>query len=76
MVGSDETFSVAGNRGKITVINFWYTTCTPCVQELPHFNDVYEEYKDYVDIIAIHEATGYKNNPENVMNFINKNDYN
>ena len=73
LIGSDESFNISNNNGKVTVINFWYTTCTPCVQELPHFNDVYEEYKDYVDIIAIHEATGYKNNPENVMNFINTN---
>lgn len=71
LVASDETFSVAGNRGKITVINFWYTTCTPCVQELPHFNKIYEEYKEYIEVIAIHEARGYKNNPSAVEQFVN-----
>ena len=73
LVGRNDIFSISKNRGKVTVINFWYTTCTPCVQELPHFNEVYLEYKDYVDIIAIHEATGFKNNPDNVKNFINTN---
>ncbi|MBQ4570075.1 MAG: 4Fe-4S binding protein [Bacilli bacterium] len=70
LIGSDDTFSVASNKGKITIINFWYTDCTPCVQELPHFNKLYEEYSEYVNIIAVHEATGYQNDPEDVENFI------
>ena len=70
LIGSDDTFSVASNKGKITIINFWYTDCTPCVQELPHFNKLCEEYSEYVNIIAVHEATGYQNDPEDVENFI------
>ena len=70
LIGSTDTFSVASNRGKITIINFWYTGCTPCVQELPHFNKLYEEYSEYVNVIAIHEADMYKNNPDGVKEFI------
>lgn len=70
LIGSSDSFSVAKNRGKVTIINFWYTTCTPCVQELPHFNSLYEEYSDYVSVIAIHEAGGYKKDPEGVKNFV------
>lgn len=70
LIGSNDTFSVASNKGKISIINFWYTTCTPCVQELPHFNKLYEEYSEYVSVIAIHEATGYQNNPNGVKAFI------
>lgn len=70
IVGTNDTFSVAENRGKVTVINFWYTTCTPCVQELPHFDKIYKEYSEYISVIAIHEASGYQNNPNNVENFI------
>ena len=70
IVGSNDTFSVAQNRGKVTILNFWYTTCTPCVQELPHFNSLYEEYSEYITVIAIHESSGYKNNPSNVENFV------
>ena len=29
--------------------------------------------EDYIDVIAIYEATGFKNNPDNVKNFINTN---
>ena len=40
--------------GKITVINFWAYWCSPCVGELPHFDQVAEEYADEVAIVAIH----------------------
>ena len=40
--------------GKITVINFWGTWCTPCVAELPYFEQIAENYSDSVSVIAIH----------------------
>ena len=40
--------------GKITVINFWGTWCTPCVNELPYFDQIATEYADSVDVVAIH----------------------
>ena len=70
IVGSDEKFSVIGNKGKIVIINFWYTSCTPCVQELPHFDELYKKYSDDVVVIAIHEATIYNSNPDDVKKFI------
>lgn len=70
IIGTDETFSVANNLGKVVVINFWYTSCTPCVQELPHFNKIYEKYSDDIVVIAIHEAEIYDTSPESVQNYI------
>lgn len=40
--------------GKITVINFWGTWCTPCVNELPYFDQIASNYPDTVQVIAIH----------------------
>jgi len=40
--------------GKITIINFWGTWCTPCVNELPYFDQIASEYADSVTVIAIH----------------------
>ncbi len=57
----DTVFNVSNNKGKITVINFWGYWCTPCKQELPHFNQIQEEYKDDVTIIAIHQGSAYLN---------------
>ena len=36
------------------MLNFWYTTCGPCVEELPHFNRLANENPASVSVIAIH----------------------
>ena len=40
--------------GRVTVINFWYTTCGPCVAELPYFDYVAQKYADQVTVVAVH----------------------
>ena len=50
---TDEIIKPA-STGKITIINFWGTWCTPCVNELPYFDRIATEYKDSVNVIAIH----------------------
>jgi thiol-disulfide isomerase/thioredoxin len=40
--------------GKITIVNFWGTWCTPCVNELPYFDEIATNYADSVTVIAIH----------------------
>ena len=49
--------------GKITVINFWGTWCTPCVAELPYFDQIASEYPDAVTVIAIHSAASRETAP-------------
>ncbi|HHH53362.1 MAG TPA: TlpA family protein disulfide reductase [Bacteroidetes bacterium] len=43
------------NDGKITVVSFWATWCTPCQRELDIYNEVYEEWVEKYDleIVAI-----------------------
>ena len=48
-------FTLGEKRGRIAVINFWATWCTPCVAELPHFEKLHAEYPD-VEIVAIHSS--------------------
>ena len=31
-------------RGKIVVLNFWFTSCAPCIQEMPALNELAREY--------------------------------
>ena len=35
-------------KGKVLVINFWFTACKPCIQEMPHLNKLVAENKDSV----------------------------
>jgi thiol-disulfide isomerase/thioredoxin len=32
-------------KGKIIVLNFWATWCSPCREEMPELSQLYEEYK-------------------------------
>lgn len=54
--------------GKITIINFWGTWCTPCVKELPYFGQIATEYKDNVSVIAIHTDMVSDTAPEYIKN--------
>ena len=39
-------------KGKIVVYNFWFTSCRPCIEELPQLNELVEKYGDQVTFIA------------------------
>ncbi len=58
-----ETINPA-KTGKITVVNFWGTWCTPCVNELPYFDQIATDYADTVQVVAIHTDMIYETAPE------------
>jgi peroxiredoxin len=33
-------------KGKVVVLNFWFTACVPCIAEMPELNSIKEKYKD------------------------------
>lgn len=64
---SDKTINPA-KTGKITIVNFWGTWCTPCVNELPYFEQIASEYKDEVIVVAVHSSASKETSPEYVKN--------
>lgn len=57
-VVSGETITLSQMVGeKVIVLNFWATYCQPCREEIPHFNEFYEEYKDSVEVVIINGET-------------------
>ena len=40
-------------EGKIVVFNFWFTTCGPCITEMPELNKIAEKYKDNKSVMFI-----------------------
>ncbi len=61
-------FNLYSVEDKVVVLNFWYTTCGPCVEELPHFNTFQQNYSDDVIVVAVHRNTG-----EDIQAFLNEN---
>ena len=47
-------FRLSEQKGKVVVINLWATWCIPCVDELPNFEKISEDFTDEVSVIAIH----------------------
>jgi peroxiredoxin len=40
-----ELISSADLKGKVTLVNFWATSCAPCISEMPKFTQTYNEFK-------------------------------
>ncbi len=59
-VYGDGTTNIESLRGKVVVINFWYTTCGPCVAELPYFNQLANEYDGQVEVVIVHAAFDFE----------------
>ncbi len=40
-----EKVNYENTKGKIVLINFWFTRCKPCIMEIPEMNEMVEEFK-------------------------------
>ncbi|QNO16294.1 redoxin domain-containing protein [Alkalicella caledoniensis] len=51
---SGESYELSDFKGKIVMLNFWSITCPPCIEEMPHMQEVYNDYKDSdFEILAV-----------------------
>lgn len=41
-------------RGKVVVLDFWATYCPPCLEEIPHLNDLKNKYGADLQIVGLH----------------------
>jgi len=62
-----EKISSKSLRGKVVMVNFWATSCTTCVHEMPQMIDTYNKYKGKgLEFVAV--AMSY-DPPNYVLNF-------
>ncbi|MDB5727353.1 MAG: TlpA family protein disulfide reductase [Noviherbaspirillum sp.] len=62
-----EKVSMQSLRGKVVMVNFWATSCTTCVKEMPEMVQTYNKYKDKgLDFVAV--AMSY-DPPNYVLNY-------
>lgn len=71
-------------KGKVVFLNFWATWCGPCQKEMPHIEELYQEYnlnQDEVVILGVANpsSTEYPHNQdvekEEVEAFLTNNEY-
>ncbi|MFC7518753.1 peroxiredoxin family protein [Herbaspirillum sp. GCM10030257] len=62
-----EQVTLQSLRGKVVMVNFWATSCTTCVKEMPEMVQTYNKFKDKgLDFIAV--AMSY-DPPNYVLNY-------
>jgi len=60
--------SADGLRGKTVVLNFWHTSCIPCIAEMPLLNELVKQYKEK-NVVFISSTP---NSPEELKGFLTK----
>lgn len=77
-----EEHTLSDYKGKIVFLNFWASWCGPCKEEMPHIEELYEEYgKNQEDVIILGVANpkteDYPNNvdekTEDIVSFLDSN---
>ncbi len=51
--GTSHTLSEILKEKELVVLNFWYTTCSWCVEEFPYMETAYQSYNDKVEVLAL-----------------------
>ena len=59
-------------EGKVIVINFWYTSCGPCISEMPLLNELVDSFKGK-DVVFLAPALDTK---ERISKFLQKHQFN
>jgi peroxiredoxin len=53
-------------RGKVVMVNFWATSCTTCVAEMPHMVETYNKYRgqglEFVAVAMSYDPPDYVRN--------------
>ena len=65
-----EQVSLEGFRGKVLLVDFWKSTCNPCMTELPKIADLYDlHHADGFEVFAVNMDTNV-NSMEQAMEII------
>lgn len=66
-------YSLSDFEGKTLLLDFWETWCTPCLRTFPTLQKLMDDYPDDFLVLAI--SPGYMDTPEQVKQFVERNEY-
>ncbi len=70
MNGKSKNMNDYSKSGKITIVSFWATWCSPCKKELNNVNELYEEWKNKYDLVVVAVCTDNARNVQKVKPYV------
>ncbi|MCF8255729.1 MAG: TlpA family protein disulfide reductase [Bacteroidia bacterium] len=70
MNGKPKNMSDYSKTGKITIVSFWATWCSPCKKELNNINDVYDDWKNKYNLELVAVCTDNARNTQKVKPYV------
>jgi thiol-disulfide isomerase/thioredoxin len=70
MNGKPKNMSDYSKTGKITIISFWATWCSPCKKELNNINELYDDWKNKYDLVLVAVNTDNARNTQKVKPYV------
>jgi thiol-disulfide isomerase/thioredoxin len=64
----DEVVALSSLRGRPVLVNFFASTCTPCIEEMPDLEAVYQELGDQVSFLGL----ALQDRPEDALELIQR----
>ena len=61
---------ISQEKDKFLIVNFWATTCAPCVKELPHFVEINNQLAKNPDFKMLLVSLDMARDKQKVINFI------
>lgn len=58
------------NNNKTMILDFWYTSCMPCIKTIPHLNKLKEKYNGKIDIIGINPVENQEKHKAKITDFL------
>lgn len=70
MNGKPKNMADYSKSGKITIISFWATWCSPCKKELNNINELYDDWKNKYDLVLVAVNTDNARNTQKVKPYV------
>jgi len=70
---SDEHWSFSGKLAKPLLVDFWYMSCLPCIESIPHLNEIKARYEDELIVMGINSIDNNEEDRSRLPNFLSKN---
>lgn len=69
--GSNVDISTFAKDGKVTIVNFWATWCSPCKKELNNISELYEDWQEQYGVELVAVSIDDSRNTSKVKAYVN-----